>query len=359
MIIGVDAGALSIKDDRLRVGVWRVTYNLLKELSHIDKTNEYRLYTFRPISREVMRAFGSRMINVVVRPMIGWSKIQLPIELRRHPVDAFLGLSQMLPYYSPAHAIGFVYDLGFLHYPSAYPGSLKKLEYQTKQLIRRSGKIIAISEFTKKDIVKTYATNSSRIAVAYPGADERFNLRGPRHTNKNPYILFVGAIKRGKNVPLALRIFKNFLASVKEPYDFIIVGGNYWEDPEINDTIAELGLRDRVQFTGFIPDKAVPSYYRGASALLVSSRWEGFCLPAVEAMACGCPIVSVHHGSLPEIVGEGGAIFTDEHEAALVLKKVTTNALFRKKLIRAGLKRSKQFTWKRFARSIYGIISSR
>ncbi len=79
MIIGVDAGALSIHDERLRVGVWRVTYNLLRDLGAIDKKNEYRLYSFEPVDREVMRAFGPRMKNMVVRPKIGWSMIQLPI----------------------------------------------------------------------------------------------------------------------------------------------------------------------------------------------------------------------------------------------------------------------------------------
>ena len=94
MIIGVDAGALSVRDDRLRVGVYRVTVNLLRELGKIDQKNDYRLYTFLPIPPAQMKEFGPRMKNVVVRPVIGWSMIQIPIELRRHPVDVFLGLSQ-------------------------------------------------------------------------------------------------------------------------------------------------------------------------------------------------------------------------------------------------------------------------
>lgn len=361
MIIGVDAGALSITDERLRVGVWRVTYNLLRELGRMDQANEYRLYTFSPIDREVMRAFGPRMKNVIVRPTFAWATIQLPIELRRHPVDAFLGLSQMLPRYSPAHSIGFIYDLGFLRYPKAYPGSLNKLTNLTKQLVNRADKIITISEVTQKDIARTYGVPKSHIAVAYPGVDTRFSQKGPKHKEKHPYILFVGALKRGKNVPFALRVFKNFQDATQNTYDFVIVGGNYWEDPEINATVHDLGLAQYVKFADFVSDREIPSYYRGAQALIVTSLWEGFCLPAVEAMASGCPVVYGETGSLPEIVGTAGLPFASGNEDAALgaLLTLVKKSDVRKKYIAAGLARSRNFSWAQFAQSVYDIISSR
>lgn len=340
MIIGVDAGALSVTDDRLKVGVWRVTYNLLKELAMVDTKNEYRLYTFTPIGER----FGGNMHNVVVRPRIGWSTIQLPIELRRHPIDVFLGLSQMIPY-STSYNIGFIYDLGFLHYPDAYPGSAQKLKRQTQQLVERSDAIITISEFTKKEI------RHKNVTVAYPGIDSRFSARGVKHKERHPYILFVGALKRGKNVPMALRIFKQFLKESNKPYDFVIVGGNYWEDPEIEKTMKHEGLQDNVKIKGFVPDNELPSYYRGAQALLITSLWEGFCLPAVEAMACACPVVYVTNGSLSEIVGNAGTSFTTEHEAVAALQK--------KKSVADGLVRAKRFSWSRMARDAYRIMTTK
>lgn len=351
MIIGVDAGALSITDRRLRVGVWRVTYNLLRELGKIDKKDEYRFYSFMPISREVMRAFGPRMKNVVVRPTFAWSMIQLPIELRRHPVDVFLGLSQMVPY-STSYNIGFVYDLGFLHFPEAYPRSLNRLKSQTKQLVDRADHIMAISDVTKRDIVHEYKADGKYITVAYPGVDIRFQPAGAKHKEKNPYILFVGALKRGKNIPFTLRVFKRFLEKVRKPYDLVLVGGNYWVDPEITETIKKLKLGKRVKFTGFIPDIELPKYYRGAEALLVTSLWEGFCLPAAEAMACGCPVVYAKTGALPEIVGNAGVGFESGNEEAAVM------ALLRKKSGTRGIQRGRQFSWPRFAEAVYRIITA-
>jgi glycosyltransferase involved in cell wall biosynthesis len=345
MIIGVDAGALSIRDERLKVGVWRVTYNLLRELGKIDIRNEYRLYTFLPIDREVMSVFGPRMKNVVVRPSLAWSTIQLPIELRRHPVDVFLGLSQMLPR-STSRNIGFIYDLGFIRNPDAYPGSLKKLISQTSQLVERADDIVAISQSTKKDIIEHYKIEKKNVSVAYPGVDGRFTTRGDKHKNRNPYILSVGSLKRGKNVPMALRIFKKFMQISKKQYDFLIIGGDYWNDPDIQHE-----RTGHVKFMGFVPDEELPSYYRGAEALLVTSLWEGFCLPAIEAMACGCPVVYGKVGSLPEIVGNAGSAYNDEQAAVVALTRLQRTV--------SGIRRSKGFTWGNFAVKIYDLIDSK
>ncbi len=357
MIIGVDAGALSVRDDRLRVGVYRVTVNLLRELGKIDKTNDYRLYTFLPIPPEQMKEFGPRMGNVVVRPVIGWSMIQLPIELRRRPVDVFLGLSQMVPL-SSARNIGFVYDLGFFRYPGAYPGSLARLEMQTRQLVKRSDRIVTISKSTESDIINAYRIDKKHITVSYPGIDTRFTAHGAKHKEKHPYILYVGALKRGKNIPFAIRAFKKFLDKTKKPYDFLIVGGDYWADRIIPQIIETLGVWDRVKLTGFVSDRELPAYYRGASALLLTSLWEGFCLPATEAMKSGCPVVYARTGSLPEIVGNAGLVFAKDKEAQAVeaLKKITSSAVLRGKLGHTGIARSKQFTWRAFAQRVYRII---
>lgn len=354
MIIGVDAGALSVRDDRLKVGVYRVTVNLLRELGKIDRKNEYRLYTFLPIAKSQMKEFGPRMKNVVVRPVIGWSMIQIPIELRRHPVDVFLGLSQMAPF-SSTRTIGFVYDLGFLRYPGAYPGSLARLEMQTRQLVKRSNHIVTISKSTQDDIVSKYNPDKKRIIVNYPGIDRRFTVNGPKHKEKHPYILYVGALKRGKNIPFAIRAFKQFIDKTKKPYDFLLVGGDYWADSRIPQMIEKLGLRERVRLAGFVSDRTLPSYYRGASALLLTSLWEGFCLPATEAMKSGCPVVYAKTGSLPEIVGAAGLAFAkdNEDEAAGALADIASSPVLRNKLTTAGLQRSKQFTWATFAKSVH------
>lgn len=357
MIIGVDAGALSIQDERLKVGVYRVTLNLVKELSKIDTKNEYRLYSFLPLDKDQMNSLGSNMRNRVVRPAFAWSAIQLPIELVRHPVDVFLGLSQMLPV-SRTKKIGFIFDVGFVRYPQAYPGSLARLQMQTKHLANHADHIVCISQTTKADVCKFYGVSNKKITVSYPGIDERFTLKGRIFKNKNPYFLFVGALKRGKNIPFILKCFAEFLRQYKKPYDILLIGGDYWLDPEIGNAIKSLGLERHVKITGFVSDNDLPSYYRGAEALLAASLWEGFCLPAVEAMACGCPVIYTKSGSLPEIIGDAGipveqSEISDYVHALITLVK---NHTLKTELQKQSMMRVKKFSWKHFAATVYNLI---
>lgn len=341
MIIGVDAGALSIRDERLKVGVWRVTHNLLTELATIDTKNEYRLYTFT----ELDERFGNNFKNVLVRPMFGWSTIGIPIELQRHPVDVFLGLSQMIPV-TNIKKIGFIHDLGFLHFPDAYPDSYNRLKYQTEKLVARSNAIITVSQSSALDIDAHYPGHPP-VTVVYEGVDDRFSAVGRKHKEQHPYIVFVGALKRIKNIPFALKVFKEFLDTEKVLYDFVLVGGNYWEDPEIAGEIEHLGLTGRVILKGYVADNDLASYYRGAQAILITSLWEGFCLPAAEAIACGCPVVYGRTGSLPEIVGDLGSSYEPGNidSALLALRE-------------RFVPKIKKYRWDRFGREVYRIITS-
>lgn len=359
MIIGVDAGALSVRDERLKVGVYRVSVNLLQQLGKLDRENNYLLYSFLPIDKQLMASFGKQMTNVVVHPKIGWFSLSIPIELRRHPTDLFLGLSQAIPYGAP-RSTGFVYDLGFLHHPEVYGNSVNRLERQTDDLVKRSTKVIAISEATASDLASHYHLTSKSITVAYPGVDERFSSKGDKFVGKNPYFLFVGALKRGKNLPFAIRAFAYFLKSSDKTYDFFIIGGDYWRDPEIAETIQKYHLENRVRLLGYVSDVELPKFYRGAVVLIVPSVWEGFCLPVVEAMVSGCPVICSDAGSLPEIVGTAGLTVSPINENGLVqaMLSLTVNSDKRKKMIKNGLIRAKKFSWENFGRKVFEIINA-
>jgi len=342
MVIGVDAGAISSQDERLNVGVYRVTRELLKHLSHIDTINTYRLYSFSSIPKNIMKEFGANMINIPLIPSMGYMKIHLPIELVLRPVDIFLGLSQALPL-GVRHAIGFIYDLGFLHHPEVYGKQANVLIKQTASLVARSEHIVTISNASKQDIVQTYGMKSEDITVAYPGVSEVFQNNKAKAVNKNPYFLIVGLLKPGKNIPVAIAAFTRLLKQVGRPYDLIIIGGG-------------IGLsftsQKGVHFLGYVPDKELAKWYKGATALLALSETEGFCLPAVEAMASGCPIIYTQSGALPEIVGKAGI--------GVSIKNIQTITDAMIKLTKEKLKTSTQsekYNWSVFAKKVYDLCS--
>lgn len=353
MTIGVDAGMLGVADERLKVGVWRVAYNLLKQLVEIDKKNTYRLYSFIPIPE-----FGPRMQNIVLAPSKGYLRLRLPLELHLHPVDLFLGLGQALPAFTTAPSIGFVYDLGFLFHPGAYGNAEIKLRTQTEHLVRNATAIAAISDSTKSDIMRQFHVRKSTITVAYPGVEERFYLNRASHKHPRPYFLFVGSLNKAKDIPLLLESFAKFLQMTKNTVDLLLVGGEYWPDPEIDKAIGKHSLKDRVIKVGHVADAALPSYYRGAVSLVTTAFHEGFCLPAVEAMASGTPVIAASRGALPEIVGNGGYItHADADHISRVMEQMMKKSL-RRVTSKRAIERSKQFSWESFARKIYGLIET-
>lgn len=359
MKIGVDAGALGIQDDRLKVGVHRVIYNLLRELGTVDTKNHYILYSFDPIDRDVMNQFGPLMENAVLWPVKGWFRFRLPLELRLHPVDVFLGTSQALPP-TQAKKIGFIYDLGFLYNPKAYGSSYLKLRRQTQALVNHADALVTISRTSKKDILKEYSVPDSIITVSYPGVDNNFSVKGYVHRTKIPYFLYVGSLNKAKDLSRAVRAFGLFLKKIKKPYDFYLIGGNYWPDPGIDATIQSLGLQRSVKKLGVVPDSLLPDYYWGATALFTTPYCEGFCLPAAEAMSCGTPVVTVDRGAMPEIVGNGGIISKtiNEDDIADALYRMATNTRLRTACKKNALVKAKQYNWTTFAKNVYKVIAN-
>lgn len=359
MKIGIDAGAIGIHDNRLRLGVYWVNVHLLRELANIDSDNTYYLYSFSPIDQAIMNDLAPTMQNKVLTPREGWFSLRLPLELMLNPVDVFLGLSQGVPP-SRSRNIGFVYDLGFLHNPQAYGGSQRKLRDMTNNLMRRSNNIVTISEVVKQDLMKKYSVDSNMITVAYPGVADSFHEKGTKHQGSKPYFLFVGALKPGKNVPLILKGFAEFLGTQKKVYDLYLAGSDYWKDPDIDMQIKKLHLKDRVKKLGYVPDGDLAAYYRGAVSFVSPSLYEGFCLPAVESMASGCPVIGSTAGAFPEIIGESG-ILVDPKDIHGLAQAMDTMARDRKKrqwYRENGLINVKRYTWKKFAQEVYGIIKS-
>lgn len=353
MIIGVDAGCLGIKDERLKVGVYQVVLNLLSQLGKIDKKNTYRLYSFNPIEPKILREFGNQMENVVLRPTIGWMQARLPVEFLSRKPDVFLALGQAMPFFHPFKTIGFVYDLAFEFYPDCYPDSLVKLKRNTKYLVKIADYLVTISKSSKKDIVQLYNVPEQKIKVFYPGVSSIFTPSGKKYSLDAPYFLFVGALKRLKNIPFIIKGFVKFLAQSKQDFYLVIVGGDLWFDPKISK------INPKIKFLGYVPEKELPALYRGAIAFISPSLYEGFGMTLLEAMACGCPVITANRGSMPEIVGGVGMLVgpTNEDELAKAMIKISTSESLRSLISKKGLKQSRQFSWEKFAQGILGVIS--
>lgn len=363
MIIGVDAGCLGIEDERLAVGVYQVAKNLFQQLGKIDKKNIYYLYSFYPINEQVMKSFGPRMRNIVVRPTKGWIKLWLPLQLVKDKPDIFLALNHVLPtkipFISIYKTISLIHDIAFEKFPDMYPQSFKKLSRETKKTVYQSNSIIAVSKTTKKDIISFYKIHSKKVAVAYEGV--RPLSKGKKKKAMVPYFLFVGAMKQQKNIPTLIRAFDMFLKKGAQEINLSLVGGDKWMDKEIEKTLQQISAETKkhIQFLGVVSDQKLANLYTNALAFVSPSYYEGFGLPFIEAMQQGCSVIGSTAGALPEIVGDAGILIDPHNEKKLykAMENVFNNRKLRENLQQKGVQKAKTYSWELFATQIFSIIA--
>lgn len=366
MIIGVDAGCLSSKDKKIQAGVYQVVVNFLKELQNQDKKNTYYLYSFAKIDKNLLKQFGPRVKNVVVKPSRGWTKIWLPLRLLKDRPDIFLGLNQTLPIKLPFQtykSILLVHDILFDFHPSFYADA-RRLHFETQFALRQADVIIAVSFAVKKDLINTYGIVSKKIKVAYEGVrvfPKQSSLKNDKMLLHKPYFLFVGAMKKSKNVPRIIEAFGKF-AKENADYHLNLVGSEKWLDPKIHSAIKfqEKSIQKRIHKIDYIDDMTLIKYYKNASVFLSPSLYEGFGLPYVEAMQFGLPIISSSVGAIPEVVGNAGLLVspTAIKEIVEAMRKITKDEKVYKKFSQASVKQSKKFSWAHFSHTIYSIITS-
>ena len=231
----------------------------------------------------------------------------------------------------------------------------KKLYYErhVKPAIRRNDVTFTVSEFSKNRLVEWTGVESDRIVVTGNAADTRFSPEGRRHEPNYPYIFSVRSSKPHKNTP---RLISAFAELPRDDVHLVLSGH---PDADSLAAASRGGVSDRVVFEGLIPDAVLPNYYRGASVVAFTSLYEGFGIPAIEAMACGTPLVASSTTSLPEVTG-GAALLVDPSdvmEIARALSRALTDDRLRKGLREAALGRAAQFSWEDIASTVMQTLS--
>jgi len=371
---------IAVTMDENRAGIARYCYNLFKNLKRIDGENEYILVR-RKASNEC-DCDGELVVPYPKIPMkrtIG-NYIQLPLELKKEKFDVIHDLSQISPFifnFSSSKVLT-IHDLSPILFPETY-GKIHVFlqKYILPKTLKNVDKVIAVSENTKKDIVKYLGFPEESIEVVYNGVDERFKPLShdlcsydlkrdafARTAMQNslshdlcsydfsPYILFVGTLEPRKNVTTLLKAFYILKKRKEVMHKLVIAGGKGWKNKEVYETMRRLNLSNSVKFLGYVPDEELPKLYSGADLFVYPSLYEGFGLPPLEAMACGCPVITSNVSSLPEVVGDAGIMVNplDINGLADAVYKVLNDEGLREEMVKKGLKRVRMFGWEECAR---------
>lgn len=244
-------------------------------------------------------------------------------------------------------------DEPLIHAPNLRDRLMHSLDYQA---IARADAVIVVSAATRRDVIEHLGVSPERVFVVHNGLDhERFRPVGGRRPSPEPYVLYVGTEQPRKNLATLLQALRRIKDARGAGVKLVKVGGpGGCEAPfraQTERMIDELGLGDDVHFAGRIADDELPSWYSHAKCLVLPSLYEGFGNPALEAMACGCPVLVSDIPALTEVVDGGGLSVSPTDDAALAdaLDAVLSQPGLRDELRMRGLHRARRFTWERAA----------
>jgi glycosyltransferase involved in cell wall biosynthesis len=260
---------------------------------------------------------------------------------RRPPAERFLGGFDVLHFgdwMTPPQRSGLrstmVHDLVPLRFPEWTHRKTVRMHGAKLDRLESCDVVMANSDFTARDVVELLGVPGERLHTAYPGVDDGFTPAGERAELGAPYALTVATLEPRKNLGTLIDAHRLRDGALT----LAVVGGEGWgEQPE-------LGVPG-VERLGFIPHEALPRWYRGAAVVVYPSRFEGFGMPVVEAMASGVPVVASSHPSLDEACGEA-AVRVDPESAEAIAAGIEQALAERERLVAAGLEHARRFTWR-------------
>jgi glycosyltransferase involved in cell wall biosynthesis len=372
-------GIISCFVDRQRTGIGNYTYDLIKNLIKIGKADNLYLIHYKRSKDEIYIKTHDLIIPIpeilLHIPKIPGliSMFSLPYIIKKSKIDilhfpAHWG-AQIMSFFLnlKVKKILTIHDLTPLLYPHTHMKHSVIIWNSTLKLIKNKiDIIIADSQNTKNDCIKYLNIFEKKIKIIYSAADEIYQpINNKREIKEEiykkynveiPFILYVGTLEKRKNIPTLIKAFYK-LKKMNIPHKLVIVGGRGWLYDDIFKTVEALKLQKDVIFTGYVPKEDLVKFYNLADLFVYPSLYEGFGLPPLEAMACGCAVITSNTSSLPEVVGDAG-ILVDPYnveELAKIMYEVLTNEGLRKELSKKGLERAKLFNWRKTAEETWKV----
>lgn len=374
-------------------GIGRYIEQLTKELFQQDRTNEYILFLREPVySRYQVPGTRFRKVRAPERWYGLAEQVTFPLRLWRAKLDLLFVPQFNVPLFVPCPFVVTIHDVTqlFMPGPLQVHSAFRRWAFRIVfgSALKRARAVIAVSEYTKNEIIKHFRADPKKLHVIYEGpgliglADQR-EIRNPRsdlpaeasakggirnsfefrdsnfEIPHGEYLLAVGVWRPHKNFTGLLDAFallrkRDEFSSLK----LVLVGEEDPRYPEVRERIAALGLRSSVLTPRVSDDTALAQWYKGARAVVVPSLYEGFGFVGLEALSFGVPVVASNTAALPEILN-GAAIYfdpRDPHDMAWALARVLRDAEERRRILAAAPEILSRYSWERAARQTLEVF---
>jgi len=363
MKIGIDARFYG----QIGTGIGRYLEKLIENLEKIDNENQY----FILLRKENFHQYQPQNKNFqkILAPYPWYSlkeQIFLPLLLYKLKLDLVHFPHFNVPIFYFGKFIVTIHDLIITRFATTKATTRDLLTYKIKRIfyhlviknaVWRAKKILAVSHFTKNEIINFFKIQEEKIVVTYEAVNMK-QVQGQKSSHRElamgNYLLSVGNAYPHKNLERLLRAFKILTSrdeNIKLSLQLVLVGKIDYFYKRLQKLVKELNIEDKVIFTGPVSNEELIYLYQNALVYVFPSLMEGFGLPGLEAMANGCPVISSSAGSLPEIYGQAALYFNPENVDEMVekIKMIINNENLRNELREKGLAQVKKYSWPRCA----------
>ena len=371
MKIGIDASRAFLKD---RTGIEEYSYQVIKHLTHEIENDQVVLYLRKNQKVDFILPKTWKIKTICFYYL--WTQVGLSLEMLLHPVDTLFIPAHTVPCIHPANTIVTIHGLEYEFCPQAY-SFLEKIYMRCsiKNSCQWAKTIIAVSENTKKDLIKLYNVSKEKIEVIYEGYADNSEFKisnfpaiagsrqGGDKSNPNdqiskPYLLFIGRLEERKNVVNVINAFEILKEQYKIPHKLILAGKSGFGYEKIKDRIVNANCCKDIIELGYISEEKKQEILKNADVFVFPSFYEGFGLPILEAQSTGVPVVSSSVSSIPE-VADGSALLVDPNnseEIADAIYKLISDENFRNEIIKKGQINIQRFSWKKCAKEINEVL---
>jgi len=372
--IGIDA-RFAVRNRR---GIGNYTLKLIQNLAVMDSENKYILYVDREDSENILPQNNNfKVSRLVPSNYFLWEQIALPIQAKKDAIDilhctgntAPIFLNKRIKLVVTIHDVMYLKDYYELPKSQSIYQRIGRVYRRAivPRTIRRLSKVLTVSEFSRRDIMKHLPhLKCEQIRVTYEAANESFKCIDKSVAFQKTkdmlgieegFVIALGAMDPRKNTA---SIIKTFIELKKErciKEKLVVVGIPNWKNTVFYDIVLNSDLKEHIIFTDFISESDLVFLYNSSIVFLYPSMYEGFGIPILEAMSCGVPVITSNRTSIPEITGDCALLINpdDRDDIKKTLIRLLSDTNMRDELIKRGVKRAKEFSWKKMAKETIEI----